>query len=51
MGVLRSFGERYRKRSKEAIPPANCEVCGERLDVDREGGEGHCPVCENPEER
>lgn len=50
MGLLKRFGERYRKRRKEAIPSVNCEVCRERLDMDRESGEEHCPVCENPEQ-
>lgn len=51
MGVLKRFGEKYRKRRTEEMPSATCEVCGERLDLDRESGEEHCPVCENPEDR
>ncbi len=27
-----------------------CEICGERLEVDRESGERHCPVCEMPDQ-
>jgi hypothetical protein len=49
MGVLQRFGNKYRKWEKGEAPPETCEVCGEALEVDPEGGEGHCPVCENPE--
>ena len=27
-----------------------CEICGERLDIDRESGERRCPLCEIPAE-
>ncbi|KAF0221554.1 MAG: hypothetical protein FD174_323 [Geobacteraceae bacterium] len=49
MGVLQRFGEMYRKWRRGAIPSEICEVCGEELEIDPESGEGHCPVCENPE--
>ncbi len=50
MGVLKRFGAIYRKWRSGPTPPGICEVCGGDLDVDRESGEGHCPVCENPEQ-
>jgi hypothetical protein len=50
MTITKRFGESYRHDVKEAIPPDRCEVCGEKLEIDPEGGEGHCPVCEEPEE-
>lgn len=50
MGVLKRFGENYRKRNKEGIPSSVCEVCGEKLEVDQDSGEEHCRVCENPEQ-
>jgi len=49
MGVLKRFGEIYRKWGKGALPPGICEVCGGAMEVDPESGEEHCPVCENPE--
>ncbi len=27
-----------------------CDICGERLEIDRESGERRCPVCDIPEE-
>ncbi len=49
MEVLKRFGEMYRKWRRGATPSEICEVCGEEMEIDRETGEGHCPVCENPE--
>ncbi len=50
MGNLERFGEQYRKGLMPAVPPELCEVCGEELEIDPESGEGHCLVCEDPEE-
>ncbi len=50
MGKTAQFGETYRMQAKNEPPPDLCEVCGGELDIDPESGEGHCPVCENPEE-
>jgi|GEM_PF-2107876 len=49
MGVLKRFGEMYRKWRTGEIPAGICEVCGEDMEIDPESGERHCPVCENPE--
>ena len=49
MGDTKRFGEEYR-RQKGEVPADICELCGEKLEIDPETGEGHCPVCENPEE-
>jgi hypothetical protein len=49
MGVLRRFGEMYRRWKKDPLSPEICEVCGGKMDIDPESRESHCPVCENPE--
>lgn len=49
MGILQRFGESYRKRLVEPLPPEICEICGGVMDVDPESGERHCPVCDNPD--
>jgi hypothetical protein len=43
---MKRFGETYRHEAKEAVPSDRCGVCGEKLEFDPEGGEGHCPLCE-----
>ena len=50
MGVIKQFGEAYRRQTKEETPAVICEVCGGEMEIDPDSGEGHCPVCENPEE-
>ncbi len=50
MGTDKEFGEAYRKKAKGETPPGICEICGGDLDMDPESNEGHCPVCESPEE-
>jgi len=49
MGIIKRFGELYRKFRRRGIPTEICEVCGGELEIDPESGERHCPVCENPE--
>ncbi len=50
MGDTKRFGEEYRRRLQGEIPAVVCEVCGEEMEVDTEGGDAHCPVCEAAEE-
>lgn len=50
MGDSQRFGENFRKWSKGGKSPEMCEVCGEKMEMDPESGEGHCPVCEEPEQ-
>jgi hypothetical protein len=50
MGVLQRYGEMYQQGRKETVPSEICEVCGAELEFDPDGGEGHCPVCEDPEQ-
>ncbi len=50
MDTTKRCGETYRKLVKDAPPPGICQLCGGELDVDPEGSEAHCPVCEGPDE-
>ncbi len=50
MGNMKRFGEEYWQRRKGEIPAEICEVCRGELEMDPESAEGHCPVCENPEQ-
>ncbi len=50
METTKRFGEGYRKKVQGEKAEGICEVCGGELEIDRESGESHCPVCEDPEQ-
>jgi len=50
---MRAFGHVVSMPRKEHAGERRkllCEICGERLEIERESGEYRCSVCDMPEE-
>ena len=39
------------KKKKKGAPPEVCEICGQEMERDPEGGEYFCPDCDYADDR